>query len=107
MQNLDNDSLGAFLQNPRPDWAECRWINVNGLSWDVIQMLGKHKHLHRLAIEDMMNPRNRTKADWYSDHTYMVLPLQKLIHLHSESDCESDCEEWGDKPWSDGPLQRL
>ena len=24
----------------------------------------------------------------------MVLPLQKLIHLHSDSDCESDSSEW-------------
>lgn len=79
---------------PRPDWATCRWINVNGLSWDVIKLLGNDKHLHRLAIEDLMNPKNRTKADWYSDHTYIVLPLQKLIHFHSDTHCDSDCEEW-------------
>ena len=24
----------------------------------------------------------------------MVLPLQKLIHLHTDSDCESDSSEW-------------
>lgn len=98
MYHYDNDSLCHFLDKPRPDWAPCRWINVNGLSWDVIQMLGKYKHLHRLAIEDMLNSRNRTKADWYSDHTYMVLPLQKLIHLHSQSDCDSDCSDWEDAP---------
>ena len=79
---------------PRPEWATCRWININGLSWDVIQLLGNDKGLHRLAIEDLLNPRNRTKADWYSDHTYIVLPLQKLIHFHSDTHCDSDCEEW-------------
>lgn len=78
----------------RPDWAVCRWINVNGLSWDVIKLLGNDKRLHRLAIEDLMNPRNRTKADWYSDHTYIVLPLQKLIHFHSDTHCDSECEGW-------------
>ena len=82
------------MDKPRPDWAVCRWINVNGLSWDVIKLLGNDKGLHRLAIEDLLNPRNRTKADWYSDHTYIVLPLQKLIHFHSDSHCDSDCEEW-------------
>ncbi len=76
--------------------ATCRWISVNGLSWDVIKLLGNHKNLHRLAIEDLTNQKNRTKADWYSDHTYMVLPLQKLIHIHSDEDCESDCSEWED-----------
>ncbi len=67
---LDNKSLADFLEDPRPDWASCRWISVNGLSWDVIKLLGNDKGLHRLAIEDMMNTKNRTKADWYSDHTY-------------------------------------
>lgn len=79
---------------PRPDWVVCRWINVNGLSWDVIKLLGNDKRLHRLAIEDLLNPKNRTKADWYSGHTYIVLPLQKLIHFHSDSHCDSDCDQW-------------
>ena len=83
-----------FMDTPRPDWAVCRWINVNGLSWDVIKLLGNDKRLHRLAIEDLLNPKNRTKVDWYSDHTYIVLPLQKLIHFHSDTHCDSDCEEW-------------
>lgn len=68
--HLDNLSLSSFLQDPRPDWVACRWINVNGLSWDVIKLLGNNKGLHRLAVEDLMNTRNRTKVDWYSDHTF-------------------------------------
>jgi Mg2+ and Co2+ transporter CorA len=48
----------------------CRWINVNALSWDVIRMLGNHKSLHRLAIEDLMSDRGRTKIDWYSDQAF-------------------------------------
>ena len=70
VQFLDNDSLEEFLEDPRPDDSTCRWISVNGLSWDVISVLGRKKAFHRLAIEDMLNRRNRTKADWYSDHTY-------------------------------------
>jgi Mg2+ and Co2+ transporter CorA len=61
---LDNTTLEAFLNQPQPKWSKCRWINVNGLSWDVIQLLGRHKNLHSLAIEDIMNTRNRTKAEW-------------------------------------------
>ena len=94
IQHLENETLPDFMDTPRPDWAVCRWINANGLSWDVIKLLGNDKRLHRLAIEDLLNPRNRTKADWYSDHTYIVLPLQKLIHFHSDTHCDSDCEEW-------------
>jgi len=74
---LDNSSLEDFLQEPKPDWVACRWINVNGLSWDVIKMLGNHKNLHRLAIEDLMNTRGRTKADWYSDQAFSESLLLK------------------------------
>lgn len=65
LQHLENDNLAAFLKIPPPDWSLCRWINVNGLSWDVIKVLGEQKSLHKLAIEDIMNTRNRTKAEWY------------------------------------------
>lgn len=94
LQQLDNKTLKPCMDKGRPTWATCRWISVNGLSWDVIKLLGNHKNLHRLAIEDLTNSRNRTKADWYSDHTYMVLPLQKLIHVHSNNDSDSDCSNW-------------
>lgn len=64
MHDFGNTGLIDFLQKPQESWISCRWINVNGLSWDVIQALGKYKKLHRLAIEDMVNTDNRTKADW-------------------------------------------
>ena len=67
---LDNSSLQAFLDLGRDDSVACRWINVDGLSWDVIKILAFHHHFHPLAIEDLMNTRNRTKADWYSDHAF-------------------------------------
>jgi Mg2+ and Co2+ transporter CorA len=67
---LDNDTLEDFLSYPKEDWVSCRWVNVNGLSWDVIRTLGNHKNLHRLAIEDLMSTQSRTKVDWYSDQAF-------------------------------------
>lgn len=67
---LDNDTLEDFLAQPKEDWVSCRWVNVNGLSWDVIRTLGNHKNLHRLAIEDLMSTQSRTKVDWYSDQAF-------------------------------------
>lgn len=64
MHELGNASLIKFLQKPQEDWVKCRWINVNGLSWDVVQALAKNKNFHTLAIEDLMSTTNRTKADW-------------------------------------------
>lgn len=64
VHELDNSSLVTFLEEPQPEWVHCRWINVNGLSWDVIQALGIYKNLHSLALEDIMSSKNRTKVDW-------------------------------------------
>ena len=90
--DLDNDNLEDFLKKPQEPWVEVRWINVDGLSWDVIRLLGNYKDLHRLAIEDLTNTNNRTKADYYHDHTFMILPLQKLVNTEDDeaSDDEAD-----------------
>ena len=82
---LDNNSLEGFLNQTRPEWATCRWINVNGLSWDVIKQLGNFKKLHPLAIEDLMHTGNRTKADWYPEHAFIVMTLQRLTKLSSQN----------------------
>ncbi|KAJ5893416.1 hypothetical protein N7495_005107 [Penicillium taxi] len=88
---LDNDTLEPFLARKRESWVQCRWINVNGLSWDVIKILGNHKKLHRLAVEDVVHSTNRTKADWYSDHAFIALTLQKLVKLREDlSDSEDE-----------------
>lgn len=99
---LDNETLEPFLAREREPWVQCRWINVNGLSWDVIRLLGNNKGLHRLAIEDLIHTSNRTKVDWYSDHAFVVLTLQKLVRLHENDDSEGDADEDGEKSqWKD------
>jgi Mg2+ and Co2+ transporter CorA len=65
-----NEEFLDFMKLPRPEWATCRWINVNGLSWDVISSLGKRYKLHRLAIEDLVHGRGRAKVDWYPNSVY-------------------------------------
>ncbi|KAI4725176.1 hypothetical protein E4T49_07071 [Aureobasidium sp. EXF-10728] len=97
---VDNASLEEVLSEQRPSQLPCRWISVNGLSWDVIKILGQHYGLHRLAIEDLIHTRTRTKCDWYSDHAFVVLTLQKLVRIHSHADSEDcDCSD-DDKPIS-------
>ncbi|KAJ4290408.1 hypothetical protein N0V90_010624 [Kalmusia sp. IMI 367209] len=90
---LNNDTLEAFLRDRPKDASQCRWINVNGLSFDVIRLLGNHHSLHRLAIEDLMNTRGRTKVDWYSDQAFLLLTLSKLVRMPDDSDSESDSDD--------------
>lgn len=103
--DLDNDNLEDFLKRPKEDWVQVRWISVDGLSWDVIRLLANYKGLHRLAIEDLMNTKNRTKVDWYNDHTFMILPLQKLVNMVEDHVDDSDSENEDETPVkSDAPI---
>lgn len=90
VNHLTNDTLPPFLNRAQPGWAKCRWINVNGLSWDVIASLGKYKRLHKLSIEDIMNTRNRTKTDWYANHAFVIFTMLKLSHVCNEHDSSED-----------------
>ena len=76
MHDFGNAELIEFINNKKDDWIKCRWININGLSWDIIEALGKRMKLHRLALEDLANTNNRTKADWYV-HVYR-LPTYRM-----------------------------
>ncbi|QIW95275.1 hypothetical protein AMS68_000793 [Peltaster fructicola] len=90
-----NDTLEEALTQPRPEALPCRWISVNGLSWDVIRLLGNRFGLHRLAIEDLIYTHSRTKVDWYKDQAFVVLTLSKLarIHLHDAGDCPAKYDD--------------
>lgn len=90
VNSFTNQTIEAFLKQPQPAWAKCRWINVNGLSWDVISTLGKHKRLHKLSLEDISNTRNRTKTDWYANHAFLIFTMLKLAHVCDDDSSEED-----------------
>ncbi|GKT51645.1 cobalt/magnesium transport protein corA [Colletotrichum spaethianum] len=100
-----NEGFIDFLQKPQDPWVKSRWININGLSWDVIQACGQYYKLHKLSIEDIMNTRNRTKADWYANHAFIVLTLQKLVLLLDE-DSDSSSSSSDDDDSDDGASVR-
>lgn len=91
IKKAGNDDLAEMLENPKPEESKCRWINVNGLSWDVIKLIGNRFRLHRLAIEDLIHTHSRTKVDWYSDQACVILTLQKLVRLHQHENDHEDC----------------
>ena len=82
---LDNEGLAVFLREKKQENEKprARWINVNGLSYDVVSLLQREYNLHGLAIEDMLSIRGRTKVDWYTDHAFVFMTLQKLIKVKS------------------------
>ncbi|RMD40778.1 hypothetical protein DV735_g4323, partial [Chaetothyriales sp. CBS 134920] len=107
LEQATNETLAKVLDQPRPGGdMSCRWISVNGLSWDVIKMLGRKYELHRLAIEDLVHTHSRTKVDWYREHAFMVLTLQKLVRLHYWGADHLDCPAHEDFEGQQQPAQR-
>ncbi|VDB86233.1 unnamed protein product [Peniophora sp. CBMAI 1063] len=71
----------------RPAWAKVRWINIAGISYDVITALALKYDMHPLALEDLLHQRAqaRSKADYYAQHMF----LRVLTHtLGDNSDNE-------------------
>lgn len=59
------------------------WINVNGLGdTALIESLGMHFGLHRLALEDVVNTHQRPKVDVYDDSLFVVARMADL-HLRA------------------------
>jgi Mg2+ and Co2+ transporter CorA len=84
-KEMYNDEFIDFIKEPRPSWAKCRWISVNGLSMPTITALGKRYKLHKLALEDLARAKSRPKAEWYTGHLFVQLHFQRLVsNLHPE-----------------------
>ncbi|KAF9986137.1 hypothetical protein BGZ75_002183 [Mortierella antarctica] len=38
-RDMKNGQFLDWLKQPRPQWSTVRWININGMSWDVIKAI--------------------------------------------------------------------
>lgn len=75
---ISNDQVSALLAEERPTWASCRWINVEGISWDIIRIMAEKYHLHPLSVEDLLHIPQRTKMDYYENHSALYLTIFSL-----------------------------
>ena len=49
------------------------WIDVQGLGdVNVVRRLGEVFHLHRLALEDVLNHHQRAKVEPYGEHVFII-----------------------------------
>ena len=93
---------------PKPPWAKVRWINICGLSWDVIKAVSIAystlfvsifyilasiyltfvTDLHPLALEDVFHghSRTRSKADYYTQHLFLQVLCHLLVKPQEEED---------------------
>jgi Mg2+ and Co2+ transporter CorA len=59
---------------------QVRWINIGGISWDVIKALAIRYDLHPLALEDVLHQRGhaRSKVDYYLQHLFVRVLCHSL-----------------------------
>ncbi|KAF7359898.1 Magnesium-like protein [Mycena venus] len=64
----------------RESWVKVRWINIGGMSWDVIKAVSLRYDLNPLALEDVFHahPKARSKADYYAQHLFLRIVCHEL-----------------------------
>ncbi|KAJ7193572.1 magnesium transporter [Mycena pura] len=83
-RRMDNREFVDLMSDPnasqREPWVKVRWINIGGVSWDVIKAVSIRYDLHPLALEDVFHgqTRARSKADYYTQHLFLRILFHEL-----------------------------
>ncbi|KAG1742775.1 uncharacterized protein EDB91DRAFT_297885 [Suillus paluster] len=86
---MDNERFVQMFNDvkssEREPWVKVRWINVCGISWDVMSALALKYDLHPLALEDVLHKRGhtRSKTDYYSKHLFIHAVSHTLVSSSS------------------------
>ncbi|KIY50507.1 hypothetical protein FISHEDRAFT_9157, partial [Fistulina hepatica ATCC 64428] len=98
------DIMSSDMASARDSWVKVRWINIAGMSWDVIRAVAIRYDLHPLAVEDMVHARNgnSSKADYHAKHLFLRVLCHELVES-AESMAAFD-EVLGDMPRTESPL---
>lgn len=73
----NNESFISWLEgqssHPRGLWNKVRWINISGVSWDILNALRQEYDLHPLSLDVVIHGRDnaRSKADYYAKHLFI------------------------------------
>lgn len=89
----------------RESWVKVRWINVCGISWDVMSVLALKYDLHPLALEDVLHKRGhtRSKTDYYSQHLFIHV-LSHTLASSSSPNSYTPGDEDPPRSSSPGPM---
>ncbi|KAL5519404.1 hypothetical protein ACEPAH_1087 [Sanghuangporus vaninii] len=93
---MENRGFEEFMLDQeasrRESWVKVRWINIGGVSWDVISALALKYDIHPLALEDVLHQRGnqaRSKADYYPRHLFIRI-LRHTLGSDSEDEDERE-----------------
>ncbi|TBU36277.1 hypothetical protein BD309DRAFT_1024474 [Dichomitus squalens] len=120
---MDNGEFLKFLgeegergaSGAREPWVRVRWIDVGGISWDVIGALALKYDLHPLALGDVLHQRGhpRSKADYDPQHLFVRILVHTLASSASSSFFSDDrtpedtspADMFASMPRSESPAQ--
>ena len=74
----ESGSLDELCASTRPDWAQVRWINVDGLHPYVVNRLREVYGFHTLAAEDVMRTPQRPKLETFENNLFVVARMLTL-----------------------------
>ncbi|TFL06285.1 hypothetical protein BDV98DRAFT_145036 [Pterulicium gracile] len=86
-RSFENEDFVQFLSDqkvafPREsdETPTVRWINVGGVSWDVLSALTMKYDIHSLALEDILRPqdRNSSKCDYFKKCLFVRIVCHTL-----------------------------
>ncbi|KAF8640775.1 hypothetical protein AX17_000425 [Amanita inopinata Kibby_2008] len=81
---MTNTEFIEFMSNETVSmtepWVKVRWINIAGMSWDVIKAVSIRYGIHPLALEDVFQTRGQTrsKVDYYTKHLFLRVLCHEL-----------------------------
>ena len=78
--------LEDFMAHHRPEWSIARWISIVGLSdMNAIHALATKYELHPLAVEDVLNAKQRPKVESYggeeSEFRARLFIVTRMLHI--------------------------
>jgi len=71
-------NLTEFLDEPRPEGARVRWLNLEGLNPQTVNELRERFGFHTLAAEDVIQPLQRPKCEVYADHLFLIVRMIQI-----------------------------
>ncbi|KAJ7919349.1 magnesium transporter [Mycena leptocephala] len=100
MRNSEFVDWCAGPKSKRQPWVKVRWINITGVSWDVIKALSFKHELHPLALEDVLHtrPDNLSKADYFLHHLFLRILIHDVEDESSSSPSTFVAEDSGLDP---------
>ena len=78
VERRDIADYHTLLEEPVPEWATVRWINIDGLHPYVVNRFRLAFNFHTLAAEDILHVPQRPKVEAFPDHVFAVTRMTLL-----------------------------